>query len=63
MNNKWFATSEGFIVFDTQNNSTVYRTTNSLITSNNIRASVRDQIGNVWITTAGGGLNKFKPPR
>jgi len=63
MNYKWFATSEGFIVFDTQNNSTVYRTTNSLISSNNIRASVRDQNGNVWITTYASGLNKFKAPR
>lgn len=61
--NKWFATSEGFIVIDTQNNSTVYRTTNSLISSNNIRASVHDQNGNVWITTYASGLNKFKPPR
>jgi ligand-binding sensor domain-containing protein len=63
MNNKWIATSEGFIVFDAQNNSTVYRTTNSLITSNNIRASVHDQNGNVWITTYASGLNKFKPAR
>jgi hypothetical protein len=63
MNYKWFATSEGFIVFDTQNNSTVYRTTNSLISANNIRASVRDQNGNVWITTYASGLNKFKAPR
>jgi streptogramin lyase len=61
--NKWIATSEGFTVFDAQNNSTVYRTTNSLITSNNIRASVRDHNGNVWITTYATGLNKFKSPR
>jgi streptogramin lyase len=63
MNNKWFATSEGFILLDTQNNSTVYKTSNSLISANNIRASVRDPNGNVWITTIGGGLNKYKPPR
>lgn len=61
--NKWIATSEGFTVFDAQNNSTVYRTTNSLITSNNIRASVRDPNGNVWLTTSGGGLNKYKSSR
>lgn len=63
MNNKWFATSEGFIVLDTQNNSTVYRTSNSLISANNIKASVREPNGNVWIATAGAGLNKYKPPR
>jgi len=63
MNNKWFATSEGFIVLDTQNNSTVYKTSNSLISANNIRASARDQNRNVWITTYASGLNKFKTPR
>jgi hypothetical protein len=62
-NNKWFATTEGFFLFDTQNNSSVYNTSNSFITANNVRSSVRDQNGNVWITTNGGGLNKFKPPR
>jgi streptogramin lyase len=59
-NNKWIATTEGFILFDAQNNSTTFRTANSLISSDNIRASIRDRNGNVWITTIGGGLNKLK---
>ena len=61
--NKWIATSEGFFVFDPQNNSTVYRTNNSLISSNNIISSVRDNNGNTWLTTFASGLNKFKTPR
>ena len=62
-NNKWISTTEGLVLFNSQNNSTVFRTSNSLISTDNIRASVRDQNGNVWITTNGGGLNKYKPPR
>lgn len=62
-NNKWFATSEGYVRFDVQNYEIVFNTSNSLISSNNIRASVRDQNGNVWITTLAAGLNKYKAPR
>jgi streptogramin lyase len=62
-NFKWIATSEGLVVFDAQNNKTVYTTNNSLISSNNIISSVRDANGIVWITTFASGLNKFKPPR
>lgn len=61
--NKWIATSEGFFQFDAQNNSVVFATYNSLISANNIKASIRDENGNVWITTSGGGLNKYKPPQ
>ena len=63
MNIKWIATSEGFIVYDAQNNSTAFRTYNSLISSNIIKSCVRDLNGNVWITTFASGLNKYKPPR
>ena len=62
-NNKWIATSEGLFRLDSQNITTLFSTLNSLISANNIRASSRDQIGNVWITTIGGGLNKYKPPQ
>lgn len=61
--NKWIATTEGFFQFDAQNNSVVFATYNSLITSNTIKASARDQNGTVWVTTMGGGLNKYKPQR
>jgi ligand-binding sensor domain-containing protein len=60
-NNKWFATSEGFLMYDALNNSTAFRTYNSLITSNNTQSCIRDLNGNVWITTNGAGLNKYKP--
>ena len=63
INIKWIATSEGFVVFDTQNNSTVFKTDNSFISSNIIKSSVRDLNGNVWITTFASGLNKYKPPQ
>ena len=62
-NNKWFATSEGFIMYDAQNISTPFRTFNSLITSNVIESCIRDMNGNVWITTFASGLNKYKPPQ
>ena len=41
--NKWVATTEGFFQFDAQNNSVVFATYNSLITSNNIKASALDE--------------------
>ncbi len=63
MNFKWIATSEGFIVYDAQNNSTAFRTNNSLISSNNVKSCVRDLNGNVWLTTFASGLNKYKPPQ
>lgn len=58
-NNRWCSTAEGLFL----NEFTVYRTSNSLISSNNTRASVRDTNGNVWITTNASGLNKFKPSK
>ena len=62
-NNKWFATTEGVTLFDAQNSSSEFNASNSFLTANNVRSSVRDQNGNVWITTIGGGLNKYKPPQ
>jgi sugar lactone lactonase YvrE len=62
-NNKLLASSEGFILFDEQNNTILFNTFNSLISANNVSASFRDQAGNIWITTIAGGLNKYKPPQ
>jgi streptogramin lyase len=59
-NNKWISTWEGFVLFDSQNFSQIFSSLNSLISSDRINASVTDQSGAVWITTQGGGLNKFK---
>jgi len=63
LNNKWIATSDGLLKYDNQYNSTFFNTLNSLISTNNTNASVVDSRGYVWITTAGGGLNKYKPPQ
>jgi len=62
-NNKWFATSEGFIMYDAQNISIAFRTYNSLISSNLTISCTRDLNGNVWVTTFASGLNKYKPPQ
>lgn len=62
-NNKWFSTNEGLIHFNNMNISESFRSQNSLITSDNVQSSLVDQSGNVWITTFGGGLNKYKPPQ
>jgi streptogramin lyase len=61
-NNKWISTSDGLLKYDNQNISSFFNTLNSLISSNNVNASVVDANGDIWITTAGGGLNKYKPP-
>ena len=61
-NNKWISTSDGLLKYDNQNISSFFNTLNSLISSNNVKASVVDANGDIWITTAGGGLNKYKPP-
>jgi streptogramin lyase len=59
-NNKWISTWEGFVWFDEQNITQTFTELNSLISSNVTNSSVRDQNGVIWITTQGGGLNKFK---
>ena len=59
-NNKWVSTWEGFVWFDAQNSFQIFSSFNSLISSDKVNSSVRDQNGVVWLTTQGGGLNKFK---
>jgi hypothetical protein len=60
INNKWVCTDEGFVWFDQQNSIQHFTTLNSLISSDQTRASVADQNGVLWIATSGSGLNKFK---
>ena len=60
-NNKWISASIGYIWYDENNASKIFTTFNSLISSDNTTASVRDNNGALWITTYGGGLNKLKP--
>ncbi len=59
-NNKWISTHAGFVKLDQQNVPTTYTTFNSLISSSQSNSSVKDFNGVIWITTQGGGLNKFK---
>ena len=59
-NNKWVSTWEGLVWFDEQNFIQTYTELNSLLSSNLTNSSVRDRNGVVWISTQGGGLNKFK---
>ena len=58
--NKWVSTSIGFIWYNEQNVSRVFSTFNSLISTDNTKASARDKNGTIWIATYKGGLNKFK---
>jgi ligand-binding sensor domain-containing protein len=62
LNSKWISSSSGLLRFDTQNSLTTFTTENSLISSNIITAAVKDNSGNIWITSSTGGLNKYKPP-
>ena len=59
-NNKWISTWEGFVWLNEGNFSQTFTTLNSLISSHQTNASVRDKNGIVWITTVAAGLNKFK---
>ncbi|MFO7524833.1 MAG: PEGA domain-containing protein [Ignavibacteriaceae bacterium] len=61
LNNKWISSYDGLLKYDASNNSKFYTISNSLLSSNRITATVMDEDGVLWITTSGGGLNKFKP--
>lgn len=59
--NRWICTSAGLYKFINKTQSIVYTKDNAQISSNQIKDIVEDQNGSLWITTATGGLNKFKP--
>lgn len=61
LNNKWISSYDGLLKYDASNNSKLYTISNSLISSNRITETVMDAEGALWITSSGGGLNKFKP--
>jgi ligand-binding sensor domain-containing protein len=60
-NNKWVSTSEGLLLFNSQNAQTLFNIQNSLISADLITSSIKDFNGNVWIATQNAGLNKYKP--
>lgn len=59
-NKKWISTSEGLVYLSESNNSTTFRTLNSLISSDYVTGAVMDKNSIIWVITNGGGLNKFK---
>lgn len=59
-NEKWVATDEGIFHFNINNGLVQYRVGPDLISSNNTTDIAIDSDGVIWITTLGGGLNKFK---
>ena len=57
---KWVCTSEGLAYYDENNSSVFFNTLNTLISNDNVTGITIDQNGIYWVTTFGGGLNKFK---
>ncbi|MBN2570982.1 MAG: PEGA domain-containing protein [Ignavibacteriales bacterium] len=58
--NIWVATDRGLLLIDTQNQRRFFNPSNSLIPSNDVRKVIIDKDDNVWISSMGGGLTKFK---
>ena len=59
-NLKWVSTNHGLVKIVDYSPTITYSNNNSPLTSSNVTGSVKDLNGNLWITTSGGGLNKFK---
>ncbi len=59
-NRKWISSSEGLFLIKPDGSIINYTKSNSLITSNAATSCCIDLDGVLWITTNGGGLNKFK---
>ncbi|HSP88662.1 MAG TPA: PEGA domain-containing protein, partial [Ignavibacteriaceae bacterium] len=60
LNNKWISTFEGLLRYDANNITQTFSGANSLISSKRVTGSAVDSNNDLWITTSGGGLNKFK---
>ena len=59
-NNKWVATKFGLGRFDKSNAASVFTKVNAKLQSSFTTASALDKIGDLYITTVGGGLSKFR---
>lgn len=59
----WFGTAEGLARYDGSNvKKFIHNPNDSLSISNNfVHDIIEDQKGHIWITTRGGGLNRFNP--
>lgn len=59
-NRKWISTIEGLVLVKPDGSTTLFNKSNSLISSDAVTSCCKDNDGNLWITTYGGGLNKLK---
>lgn len=59
-NNKWVATKFGLGRFDRLNAASIFTKVNAKLQSSITSASALDKIGDLYITTLGGGLSKFR---
>lgn len=59
-NNKWISTKFGLGRFDKSNVASIFTKVNAKLQSSFVTASALDKIGDLYITTLGGGLSKFR---
>ncbi|MBK7630307.1 MAG: PEGA domain-containing protein [Ignavibacteriales bacterium] len=59
-NRKWISTNEGLVLVKQDGSTISYKKSNSLISSDAITSCCLDLNGDLWITSFGGGFNKFK---
>ncbi len=57
---KWISTNQGLFKMTGQSVEQQFTIYNSKLTSPSVTSSIRDNSGNLWITTLSGGLNKYK---
>jgi sugar lactone lactonase YvrE len=59
-NRKWISTIEGLVLINQDGSTNLFNKASSLISSDAVTSCCKDNDGNLWITTYGGGLNKLK---
>jgi len=59
-NFKWVATKNGLGRFDKNNNAAIYTKVNAKLQASYTTSAVLDKNGDLFITTVGGGLSKFR---
>ncbi len=65
LNNKWVATDQGLVKFSSLSatSATIFNYNSTGLNMNNVSGVAEDSYGNIWITTYGGGLFKYKGNR
>lgn len=59
-NNKWVATKFGLGRFNNLNAASIFTKVNAKLQTSYINATALDRIGDLYVTTLGGGLSKFR---